>query len=319
MNCTADASASRSRWRATAALIRRLQQHADRADDHEREADHERGGLTTVFVAARVAGAAQQPAPGDRQHEDAKGQAHQLLIQPHVAVQDVAELVRDHALQLRAIEALECAARDRDRRVRGRHACGERVDAGLLLENVDLRHGQPRRQRHFFYDVHEPPLQWIGAFAADFGGAEQARDLAAAACDRRRAIQARETHDRERAADQHGYEPGMRANPLRPALVAEEQRIAVQVQAQPRAHDDGGSDGTRQECEQEQRHEHAARPSRLILAREEVHGLRQARAQLKETFGTARFSACSISRYSAALKPKLFAIRLPGKLWQELL
>ena len=60
----------------------------------------------------RVADAAQQPTADERQHEDAEGEPDQLLVEPHVAVQDVAELVRDHALQLGAIEALERAARD---------------------------------------------------------------------------------------------------------------------------------------------------------------------------------------------------------------
>ena len=61
-----------------------------------------------------VTRAAEQPAADERQHENAEAQADQLLVEAHVAVQDVAELVRDHALQLGAIEPLERTARHRD-------------------------------------------------------------------------------------------------------------------------------------------------------------------------------------------------------------
>ena len=95
-------------------------EEADRADQREREADRERRrDAAAVASAARVARAAQQPPPRERQHEDAEAEPDQLLIEPHVAVQYVAELVRDDALELRAIEPLERAARDGDRRVRG--------------------------------------------------------------------------------------------------------------------------------------------------------------------------------------------------------
>ena len=97
------------------------EQYADAADHHERDADRERGrdaaAVAAAPAAARVAHAAQQPASRERQHEDAEAQADQLLVEAHVAVQDVAELVRDDALQLGALEVLERAARHGDRGV----------------------------------------------------------------------------------------------------------------------------------------------------------------------------------------------------------
>ncbi len=80
-------------------------------------------------------------------------------FEPHVAVQDVAELVRDHALQLGAVEVLERAACDGDRGIAARAAGRERVDARFLLENVDLRNRQPGGERHLLDDVDETPLR----------------------------------------------------------------------------------------------------------------------------------------------------------------
>ena len=248
-------------------------------------------------------------------------EADQLLVQPHVAVQDVAELVRDDALKLGALEVLERAARHGDRRVGAREPGGECIDAGFLLEHVDLRHGQPRRERHLLDDVHEAPLERVVAFAVD------AR--ARRACERRgrrraraspRDTGSRATISAERADGDPDHEPAMAVEPLPPVLRAEEQRVVLGIQAQARDDDDRRRERDEDEREQEHADERTARAARLLLAREEVHGRRAASAvQLNETFGTARFSASPISRYSAVLKPKLFAIRLPGKFWQALL
>ena len=84
-----------------------------------------------------------------------KRKADQLLVQAHVAVQDVAELVRDDALKLGAVEALERAASHGDRRVGVGEPGRERIDAGFLLEHEDLRNGQPGCERHLLDDVDE--------------------------------------------------------------------------------------------------------------------------------------------------------------------
>ena len=112
----------------------------------------------------------------------------------------------------------------------------------------------------------------------------------------------------------------MAVEPLPPVLRAEKQRVVLGVKAQARGDHDGRRERDDDERQQERADERATRAARLLLTREEVHGLGAAEAQLlNETFGTARFSGCSISRYSAVLKPKLFAIRLPGKFSQALL
>ena len=72
-------------------------------------------------------------------HEDAEHDGGQLHVEPHVPVEDVTELMRDHALQLIAAEFLHRATRDRHDRIAGRETGGERVQAGLGVEHVNRR------------------------------------------------------------------------------------------------------------------------------------------------------------------------------------
>ena len=76
--------------------------------------------------------------------------------EPHVAVQHVAELVGDHALQLVAIEVHERAAGDRDRGIRRAVARRECVDPRLALEHVHLRHRHAGGDRNLLDDVAQP-------------------------------------------------------------------------------------------------------------------------------------------------------------------
>src|SRR5690606_18261502 len=75
---------------------------ADIADDHQRDADGEEEGNATTLVLAAAAGAhstvehaAQQAAADEADDEDTADDGGDADIEPHVAVQDVAELVRD--------------------------------------------------------------------------------------------------------------------------------------------------------------------------------------------------------------------------------
>ena len=54
--------------------------------------------------------AADDHAPDQAEHHDAEQHAHETNIEPHVAIQYVAELVRDHALQFIAVQQLQRAA-----------------------------------------------------------------------------------------------------------------------------------------------------------------------------------------------------------------
>ena len=257
------------------------EKYADAADDHECETDREgcrdAAAVAAAPAAARVAHAAQQPASRERQHEDAEREADQLLVQAHIAVQDVTELVRDDALQLGALEMLEGAARHGDRGIRARETGRKRVDARLLLEDVDRGHGQPRRERHLLDHIDEPPLERIVTFAGDERAAEHLCDVTAAACERSGAIQAGDDHQPERAQGKQQYQPAVAADPLLPTFGAEEQRVVLGVHAEGRRHHDRRRERDDKEREQKRHDERAARAARLLLAREEVHGGEAAR------------------------------------------
>ena len=88
--------------------------------------------------------------------------ADQPHVEPHVAVEDVAELVGDDALQLVAGELLGAAAGDADDRVAGRIAGGEGVDARLVVQQEHGRHRHAGGERHFLDDVQQPALDRVG-------------------------------------------------------------------------------------------------------------------------------------------------------------
>ena len=102
--CTALASARYSRCRETADWIKR-EEHADVANDDQGNAkdDDALATVATVVAAARamhaaVEDAAAQDTADHGDADDAEQHAHQANVQPHVAVEDVAELVRDDSL-----------------------------------------------------------------------------------------------------------------------------------------------------------------------------------------------------------------------------
>src|SRR5690606_29603077 len=111
----------------------------DITNDEQREADGEDtddDAAGVFIVAGRAhAHAAQRPdhtatdQPDDENTEDEGGQ---LDVEPHVAVEDVAELVADDALQLVAREFFERALGDRDDRIAGGQAGSEGIDAVFL-------------------------------------------------------------------------------------------------------------------------------------------------------------------------------------------
>jgi hypothetical protein len=85
---------------------------------------------------APTAGVEQAPAD-NREEQDSEQQPHQPDVQPHVAIQDVAELVGNDALQFITVQPLQCAPGHTDRGVIDREPRREGVDALLLVEHVD--------------------------------------------------------------------------------------------------------------------------------------------------------------------------------------
>ena len=111
------------------------QHDGDDRDDRRRRRCHRCRGSTTPT---------RQPAP-EREAQEEVGEDGDRADhhpdderEPDVEVPDVRQLVGDDALELLAIELLEEAGRDRDRRVRGIAAGGERVRR-RVVDGVDRR------------------------------------------------------------------------------------------------------------------------------------------------------------------------------------
>ena len=119
-------------------------------------------------------------APDQRHDEQAEEPAHQLHVEPHVAIHYVAELVRDDALQLIAIQIVQRALCDGDCRIRRRVARRECIDAAFVLENIDLRHRNAGGDRHFFHDVAQASPLGVRGVLLDSNAAERAGDHSAA-------------------------------------------------------------------------------------------------------------------------------------------
>ncbi len=154
-----------------------------------------------------MAGPAQHHTADQAEHHDAEQHAHEPDIQAHVTIEDVAELVPDDALQFVAVQCLQRAARYGNGRITRLVTRRKRIDAALLLEYVNLRHGRARGDRHFLDDVTQPAAQWILHVGGHGHAAQGNRNAAAARRQNRSLVQGR-TRDQERRshsdADQNG-------------------------------------------------------------------------------------------------------------------
>ena len=79
--------------------------------------------------------------------------ANQPQIEPHVAIENVAELVGNDALELLAGELFGTSAGDADHGIAGRIAGRERVEPLLFGEEENRRHRHARGQRHLFHHI----------------------------------------------------------------------------------------------------------------------------------------------------------------------
>ncbi len=138
---------------------------ADIADDHRGQSNGENHGQAAAALAAHAhaapAEATEDAAADQADHENAKHDGRQLHVQPHVAIQDVAEFVRDHSLQLVAAQLLHRAAGDGHHGIAGREAGGEGIEAGFIIEHVDGGDGHPRGDGHLLDHVEQAALLQI--------------------------------------------------------------------------------------------------------------------------------------------------------------
>ena len=254
-----------------------------------------------------------EDAPPDQgQDQDAEQHADQSNVEPHVAIEDVTELVRNDALQLVAVQLLEGSARHGHRGIGGGIARGEGVDSRFLLQDVDLRDRHTGRQGDLLDHVDQAPAQGIPAVRIDEGAAEATRDLAAAPAQGERLGQAGEPDEgaRGQRATQENVEVGGEALPgkQRHALLR-----AEQPQAQQQDDVDHRDDGEHRHGEQEDKP--AGLPPGPVLVLEEIHSASRCEVRLlqNETCGTSRLVSSSISSSSAGAKLNQPAKKLFGK------
>ena len=100
---------------------------------------------------------------------------HEAHVQTGVAVQDVAELMGNHALKLVAIQQLQAAAGNTDGHVALGVTGGEGIYAPFVIQDVNLGHGQARGDGHLFDDVAQLLLVGLRGAGLDAPATEQFR------------------------------------------------------------------------------------------------------------------------------------------------
>ena len=258
---------------------RELQQRrGDRREDRGREhADQdERVAAAVAAVAARAAEERQpQDEVGDeRDHADEhRGEAHQA----HVAVADVRDLVREHALELATRHRVEQARRDGDVGVLGVASRRERV-RGRVVDDVERRRrGQAGADR----DRLERAPRLGVVLRVDPRRARRGRDHAA-----RREPRDDAVDDRDDAEEDQ--EPGAEREPEH----QRERRPRAARTSRRRAACASGSRGSAPAASRG----HLRRPAAGVGVGLEELGRREARARRSACPGTPRSPCCSGAR-----------------------
>ena len=189
---------------------------ADVADDQKAEAGGADGDENAAGVLAVArggdAGAAERredAAADETEDEDAEDERREAQVEAHVAVEDVAELVGDDALEFVACEFFEGAAGDGDDGIGGSESGGEGIDGGFVVEDVDAGHGDAGSEGHFLDDVEETALGEIGGVRIDASTADTLGDGGAAAGELVPFIKRGEADDGEGAEGDEGEELGL--------------------------------------------------------------------------------------------------------------
>ena len=196
----------------------------------------------------------------------------------------MAELVRDHALQLVAVEPVQRATGHRHGRVGRAVTGGEGVDPGLLFQHEQLGHRHPGGDRDLLDHVAQPSQGGIAGILGHEAAAHLRGHHRPAPTQRGDPVQRAQADHRQGG---HGHERD------RTPVAGEHQRGQVD-----RQHDPGHG-------QREQQHQPArAAPCRRLLL-EEVHLRRPARQNC--TFGASRTWALSAGMSSSAAGAKLNA------------
>src|SRR5437764_3695520 len=154
VNWTALASARYSRCRETAAMISRPKNAPTRPSTNTPTPSSTRPPRESFLPDERPADVSMNMRPMMDSHNP-EDQADQPNVEPHVAVEDVAELVGHHALQLVAGQIVEAALGDGDHGIARAVPGREGIDAGLL-QNINGGHRHSRGESHLLDDVEQP-------------------------------------------------------------------------------------------------------------------------------------------------------------------
>lgn len=156
---------------------------ADVADDEQTEAGRaDRGNdAAGVFTVARRAESAAAEGRDDTsadetEDEDAEDERREAQVEAHVAVENMAELVGDDALEFVAGEFFQGAAGDGDDGIGRSEAGGEGVDGGLVVEDEDAGHHDAGGEGHFLNDVEQAAFGEIGGVRIDAAAADALGD-----------------------------------------------------------------------------------------------------------------------------------------------
>src|SRR5690606_4737396 len=279
---------------------------ADIAEDEEREADEDDTAVPVLPAARGRAGApAHEAATDDGEEEEPVEEPDQVDVQPHVAVEDVAELVGDDALELIAVEVLEGSAGHGHGRVVDRVAGGEGIDGLFLVEDEDGGHGHAGRDRHLLDHVEEAALVRVPGAGLDSPAAEELRHMGSALPEARHTPAGASSDDaRDRRGDD-SEEPGLEGS----AGSGPDEEVDHGIDA-------GDDERDRQE---EEHHQRAAPAARAVLRLEEVHGHGSAPGpgpagpQSKDTRWTSRSAGSSIVSRVPGEKANAPATRFEGK------
>ncbi len=126
----------------------------------------------------------EQLAPDNAEHKNAEEHAHELDVQPHVAIEHMTELMGNHALQFVTSEFFHRAPGHRHCCIGGRKTGGESVDAGLLFEHVDFRYRHPGGDGDFLDHIAQASVVRVARVGRHQSAAERLRHRTAARAQR---------------------------------------------------------------------------------------------------------------------------------------
>jgi hypothetical protein len=165
VNWTALASARYSRWRETAALIMRPKKTPMYpSSQHVTPASIDRGKHAPAATATAAAAATsdfEQKAARECDQQQPEQDADEAGVEPHVAIQNMRELMRDHALQFVTRQSRQRAAGHSDHCVLDRVTGGKSVDGGFVVHHEHAWHRYAGGNRHFLDHVEEAAIEQV--------------------------------------------------------------------------------------------------------------------------------------------------------------